>query len=192
MWDIWRKHFSEATPCLDWFHLSEYLWTAGGTLRDEGSKDLADWVHARQDELRADDVDAVLAAIENVREAIGASGPGTKGRRKRVNEALRYIRNHREMLRYAELLADGLDIGTGVMEGAVKHAVAARLDGSGMQWSPQRAENVLALRLVLVNDLWAAFEKHAIERHEASEAWVVPRITPEGPQNIDPACLEAA
>jgi len=96
------------------------------------------------------------------------------------------------MLPYAELLADGLDIGTGVMEGAVKHAVAARLDGSGMQWSPRRAENVLALRLVLVNDLWSAFEEHATERHEGSDAWVVPRITPKGPQDIDPACLEAA
>jgi hypothetical protein len=78
------------------------------------------------------------------------------------------------------------------MEGAVKHTVAKRLDGSGMRWSPQRAENVLALRLVLVNDLWSAFEKHVTERHEKCEAWVVPRITPSGPQDIDPRCLEAA
>ena len=25
LWDIWRKHFGEAPPCLDWFHLNEYL-----------------------------------------------------------------------------------------------------------------------------------------------------------------------
>ena len=192
LWDIWRKHFREATPCLDWFHLCEYLWAAGGSIHKEGSKVLAQWVRARQAELRAGEVDAVIAALEEARKEIGASGPGTKGRRQRVNDALRYIRNHREMLPYAELLADGLDIGTGVMEGAVKHAVAARLDGSGMQWSPRRAENVLALRLVLVNDLWSAFEEHATERHEGSDAWVVPRITPKGPQDIDPACLEAA
>lgn len=195
LWDIWRKHFGEATPCLDWFHLCEYLWSAGGTIHKEsrkGRKALAKWVRARQAELRAAEVDAVIAAIEEARKKIGRSGPGTKGRRKRVNDALRYIRNHREMLTYAELLADGLDIGTGVMEGAVKHAVAARLDGSGMQWSPQRAENVLALRLVLVNDLWSAFEEHAMGRHEESDAWVVPRITPKGPRNVDPRCLEAA
>ena len=192
LWEIQRKHFSEATPCLDWFHLCEYLWAAGGALHDEGSEALAAWVHARQDELRAGRIDDVLTAIEEVREAIGASGPGTKGRRTRVNEALRYLRNHRQMLPYDKLLADGLDIGTGVMEGAVKHAVAARLDGSGMQWSPRRAENVLALRLVLVNGLWDAFEEHAIQRHEDSDAWVVPRITPKGPQDIDPACLDAA
>ncbi len=192
LWDIWRKHFGAATPCLDWFHLCEYLWSAGGTVHKEGSKVLAKWVRARQSELRAGEVDAVIAAIDKARKKIDRSGPGTKGRRKRVNNALRYIRNHREMLPYAELLADGLDIGTGVMEGAVKHAVAARLDGSGMQWSPRRAENVLALRLVLVNGLWSAFEDHAIERHEECDAWLVPRITPKGPQDIDPACLEAA
>jgi hypothetical protein len=96
------------------------------------------------------------------------------------------------MMTYPELIEDGLDIGTGVMEGAVKHAVASRLDGSGMQWSPRRAENVLALRLVLVNDLWSAFEEHATEQHEQCDEWAVPRITPKGPQDIDPACLEAA
>ena len=192
LWDIWRKHFGAAIPCLDWFHLSEYLWSAGGTVHKEGSKVLAKWVRARQRELRAGDVDAVLTGIEKAREKIGRCGPGTRGRRKRVADALRYIRNHREMLPYPELLADGLDIGTGVMEGAVKHAVAARLDGSGMQWSPRRAENVLALRLVLVNDLWSEFESYAVARHEECEAWVVPRITPKGPQDVDPACLEAA
>jgi len=192
LWDIHRQHFSQATPCLDWFHLSEYLWAAGGAVHKEGSKALAAWVRARQGELRSGDVDSVIQALEAARKKIGASGPGTKGRRKRVHEALRYLRNHREMLPYAKLLADGLDIGTGVMEGAVKHAVAARLDGSGMQWSPRRAESVLALRLVLVNGLWSDFEKHAIQRHEDSDAWVVPRITPKGKQDIDPACLEAA
>jgi hypothetical protein len=64
------------------------------------------------------------------------------------------------MMSYPELLEEGPDIGTGVMEGAGKHAVAARLDGSGMQWSPPRAENVLTLRLVFVNDLWSAFRKN--------------------------------
>ncbi len=191
LWDIWRKHFGEATPCLDWFHLSEYLWSAGGAVHKEGSKVLTKWVRARQRDLRAGAVDAVPMAVDAARKKVGR-GRGTRGRRKRVNDALRYIRNHREMLSYADLLADGLDIGTGVMEGAVKHAVAARLDGSGMQWSPRRAQNVLALRLVLVNGLWSSFEEHAVERHEKCQAWVVPRITPKRPQNVDPACLDAA
>ncbi len=192
LWDIWRKHFAEATPCLDWYHLCEYLWSAGGTVHRQGSKVLARWVRARQAELRKGEVGAVIAAIEAARKKIGRSGPGTKGRRKRVKEALTYIGNHREMMPYSELLADGLDIGTGVMEGAVKHAVVARLDASGMQWSPRRAENVMALRLVLVNDLWSDFEEHAVEHHEDNDAWVVPRITTKEPQDIDPACLEAA
>ena len=68
----------------------------------------------------------------------------------------------------------------------------AEPDGSGMQWSPRRAENVLALRLELVNDLWSEFEEHAIADHEKSDAWVDPRITPKGPQDVDPACLGAA
>lgn len=192
LWDLWRTHFTSATPCLDWFHLSEYLWAAGSAVYDEGSESLAAWVHARQEELRSDQADAVQVALEELRAKIGASGPGTKGRRNRVNDAVRYLRNHRQMLPYRTLLAEGLDVATGVMEGAVKHAVGARLDGSGMQWSPRRAENVLALRLVLINGLWPSFERQAIERHETCDAWVVPRITPKEPQNVDPDCLNAA
>jgi len=192
LWQIQRTHFPEAVPCLDWYHLSEYLWAAGGTVRNEGSDELAAWVEQRQDELRAGNLAAVLDAIRTLGREIGRCGPGTRGRRTRVAKALRYIRNHRDQIRYAELLAEGLDISTGVMEGAVRHAVGVRLDGPGMRWSPQRAENVLALRLVLINDLWDDFEEHVALRHEASDAWTVPRITPAKPQCVDPRCLEAA
>ena len=159
LWDIHRKHFAEAIPCLDWYHLSEYLWAAGSTVHKDGSSDLADWVEERQDELRSGDLVAVLGAVRALGREIGRCGPGTRGRRRRGAKALRYIRNHREQIRYAELLAEGLDISTGVMEGAVRHAVGVRLDGPGMRWSPQRAENVLALRLVLINGLWNAFDR---------------------------------
>ena len=90
------------------------------------------------------------------------------------------------------MLAEGLEIGTGVIEGVIKHLIGSRLDGCGMRWGPMRAEHVLALRLVQVNDAWDDFEEYARTRHEANESWTVPRITPKGPQDVDHACLEAA
>ena len=38
------KHFPEASPCLDWYLIAEYLWKAAHCLHDEGSPEAAAWV----------------------------------------------------------------------------------------------------------------------------------------------------
>ncbi len=180
IWKLQKEFFPEATPCLDWYHLSEYLWQGGGTVHREDEA-LERWVRARKDELRSGKIAAVLKELEALRASIGKTGPGTKGRRKRLHEAIRYVENHRHLMPYAELLEDGLDIGTGAMEGAVKHVAGARLDGSGMRWGPQRAGHVLALRCVLVNNDWESFAETAARQHEALAELRIPRVTPDKP-----------
>ena len=125
---------------------------------------------------------------------MGKCGPGTRGRRERIDAAVRFLETLHENKRlpYKDLLAEGLEIGTGVIEGVIKHLIWIRLDGCGMRWGPMRAEHVLTLRLVQVNGVWDEFEDYARANHEANEAWTVPRITPKDPQDVDHACLEAA
>ena len=192
LWILQQELFPKATPCLDWYHLCEYLWEAGGAVHKEGSDELAAWVQQRKDELRAGKIDDVIAAVQALVRRIGKSGPGTKGRRERLRKSLRYIENHREQLQYAQLLAEDIDIATGAVEGAVKHLVGARLDGSGMRWSPLRAEHVLTLRLVVINGIWEEFEERVMRHHARQRDWQVPRVTPDGPRNIDPSVLQAA
>ena len=192
LWTMWKEFFPKATPCLDWYHLCEYLWKAGGTVHKEGADALVAWVRERKEELRSGDVDATLAAMEELRHHIGRSGPGTKGRRERLAKAIGYVENHRDYLNYEELLARDLDIATGAIEGAVKHVVGARLDGSGMRWCVQRAEHVLSLRCVVVNGDWDAFCEATMLRHEALQTWTIPRITPDGPMKPYEAKKKAA
>lgn len=181
LWSKQRAYFPEATPCLDWYHLSEYLWEAGGVQHAEGSAELAEWVHARQESLRAGDVHGVLAALDEIEQRIGKSGPGTKGRRQRLGKCRKFIEGHLPQLTYPALITAGVDIATGVIEGTVKHVVGARLDGSEMRWSPTRAAHVLALRLVIVNGGWSGFEEYAALHHERHAEWAVRRITPARP-----------
>jgi hypothetical protein len=54
-------------------------------------------------------------------------------------------------MQYARLRHADLEIGSGVVEGAVRHLIGVRLDGPGMRWGRDRAEAVLHLRCVLVN-----------------------------------------
>jgi hypothetical protein len=194
LWNIHREHFPEATACADWFHVCEYISEAGSAVHKLGSAALHEWVAARHEELRQDRADAVLGELKDLRAQVGKCGPGTRGRRERIDAAIRFLGTLHENRRlpYKELLADGLEIGTGVIEGVIKHLIGSRLDGCGMRWVPMRAEQVLALRLVQVNDVWDEFEEYASTRHEGNESWTVPRITPKGPQDVDHACLEAA
>ena len=186
------RYFPKATPCIDWYHVCEYLWAAGTAVHREGSDELAAWVHDRKEELLRSDTDAVLTALRALQEQVGRTGPGTKGRRERLKAALRYLTYHRERLRYAELTKADLDIATGAVEGAVNHVVGRRLDGSMMRWSPSRADHVLALRCVAVNGDWETFAGTVAEAHARRREPTIPRITPARPQQPYDAVRKAA
>lgn len=192
IWKLQGEYFPLATACVDWYHVCEYLWLAGGTTHAEGSAELAEWVRERKAELLSGDIDGALVALHALGGSIGRSGPGTKGRRQRLRRAIRYLEGHRERLRYEELARADMDIATGAVEGAVNHVVGMRLDGSMMRWSPARANNLLALRCAVVNGLWTALEECIAEIHSRSRDPVIGRITPQAPQEPYDAVRKAA
>jgi hypothetical protein len=192
IWRLQQEFFPRATACIDWFHVCEYVWTAGGTAFPEGSVELAEWVHARKAELLEGNVEKALARMRDLAKQIGASGPGTKGRRERLRKAIGYLHGHRARLLYRELAAVDMDIATGAVEGAVNHVVGRRLDGSMMRWTRARSEHVLALRCVVVNGLWAHYAAQVAEDHGRDRALVIPRITPAHRQEPYDAVRKAA
>jgi hypothetical protein len=163
IWKLQQKYFPQATPCLDWYHVSEKLWSVGETLYAEGSSELADWVSAQVADLRAGRIRQLVARLEKLEATLPRSGPGTRGRRSRMKKGIAYLKKNQRRMPYAELRRAGLDIGSGAVEGAVRQ-LGLRLDGPGMRWSPARAEHVLQLRCVVINGMWSAFENH-VQRH---------------------------
>ncbi len=63
-----------------------------------------------------------------------------------VELCLSYFRTHRERMRYPEFRAQGLCVGSGVVEAGCKSIVGSRLKRSGMRWSVAGANAMLALR----------------------------------------------
>lgn len=192
LWNIWRQYFPLATPCLDWYHLGEYIWEAAAAVHGKDSKKVRAWVTARQAELMRGDVDKVLRRLTSAKDKIGESDKGFKKRRKKLKKAIKYVQNHREMvLAYGDLNKRGLTYGTGGVEGTIKH-IATRLDGCGMRWSKERAEHMLALRCVLASGEWPAFEERVRTAHEKVHLLVIPRITPAGPCTPHKSAKKAA
>ncbi len=92
------------------------------------------------------------------------TGPGNKGRRERLEKALKYLRDNVHRMPHKRWREDDLDIGSGAVEGAVRNLVRVRLDGPGMRWGRERAERVLHLRCVLINGQWDELTQYLGQR----------------------------
>jgi hypothetical protein len=160
IWRLQRKYFPDAEVCIDWFHVVEKVWAAGECLYGEGSSELRDWVAKQTARLRRDSAHLVLHELRDQLAAVPCTGPGSKGKRKRLRAVIRYFENHLPRMNYGSLRRRDLDIATGAAEGAVRNLIAVRLDGPGMRWGRGRAEYVLHLRCILVNGLWHDFVTH--------------------------------
>jgi hypothetical protein len=164
IWRLQQQYFPEAEGCLDWDHVVEKLWSTGECLYPEGSAALVEWVGSQTERVRRGAVKSVLRTRENAWATIPQTGPGNKGQRQRLRKTIAHFPKHLPHLRYDTLRRRALDIGTGVVEGAVRHLVAMRLDGPGMRWGLGRAERVLHLRCVLLNGQWSDFAAYIASR----------------------------
>ena len=85
---------------------------------------------------------------------IPKKGPGNKGRRKRLSDAIRYIAKRVDQMPYQQLREEGLEIASGAIESAVRQVVAIRFDGPGMRWGGPRSQALLTLLCLRLSSGW--------------------------------------
>jgi hypothetical protein len=159
LWDLQAEYFPGVEVCLDWYHVVEKLWKAGKTLHRRNRPQLEAWVSAQKARLRQGQVETVLTELRTILDATPRTGPGNKYRRSVLGKVLAHLTKHVTRLQYHRLRSQDLDIGSGVVEGAVRHLLGVRLDGPGMRWGRDRAEAVLLLRCILINGQWNDFAR---------------------------------
>jgi hypothetical protein len=144
LWQIAAAQFPRAIQILDYYHASEHLYTVAHARFGEGTPAAKEWVQARQAELLADQVRAVLLAI-------AAWKPKSRAGKQLRRREFRYFRHNAERLRYGSFRKQGYQIGSGVMEATCKHVVGQRLDQAGMHWRPEAAAAIVGLRAALLS-----------------------------------------
>jgi hypothetical protein len=95
------------------------------------------------------------------------------------NEALRteiaYLRKHGEAgrLSYVHFRRQGLPLGSGAIESAIRRVINLRLKSSGMFWGEEEAETMLQVRARVITDRWdeGVREMRAFQRQDAREVW---------------------
>ena len=88
-------------------------------------------------------------------------------RRVAVEEALRYFVNNVPRMQYGTFRAQGLFIGSGVIEAGCKTLIGSRCKRSGMFWSVPGAENILAFRCIEASRRLDTFWKTRLDEHAA-------------------------
>ncbi len=149
--------FVKAIFTLDVCHVVEKLWALAHHFHAEGSEELKAWVEDLKTLVYAGQVKELVERLEKMLRQVPKNGPGTKGRRKALASLIGYLKPRLEMMRYGEWLEKDLVIGSGQVEGAVRHLVGERFDCAGMRWTQAKAEALLHLRCIELNGDWQKY-----------------------------------
>lgn len=144
-WTIQRRHFADFEAILDFVHALSYVFAAAmaGRSRAAGAAVYARWIQA----VWAGQVGSILPELQARSAELGMPPPecAETDARQLVFEALRYLRNNAERMRYDVYRRRGLPIMTSAVESMIKQ-INRRVKGSEKFWSEPGAEAILQLR----------------------------------------------
>ena len=130
----------------DYFHVDEYLSAAAPFCRPHSP---AQWRRTQCRRLKRGDQRAILRELQAHLEEDSVTNEEAP-----VRAAHRYIANRTEQLDYPASLAEGLPIGSGLIESGHRHVLQARLKGPGRVWLQANAEAMAQLRVLRANKRW--------------------------------------
>lgn len=150
-WGVWERHFSNYTPVLDFIHALTYVFQAAMAGRPFAAgwaayREWIAWVWAGQ-------IEPVIAALARRQVELGppSADEAETSPRHRVAEALGYLQNQKERMRYGEFRKQGLPITSSHIESTIKQ-INQRVKGSEKFWSPEGAEAILQLRADMLSE----------------------------------------
>ena len=147
IWNIAAEFFPNAVQILDLYHAIEHLWDVAKVIYGADSDLVKPWAEQQKAQLKKGHIDAIILALkahECVHEEVG--------------KCINYLDCNRDRMQYAKFRAMGLCVGSGVVESGCKNTIGARLKRSGMHWSVDGANAIIALRCCLLSkrfdDYW--------------------------------------
>ena len=158
VWELARINFPQAICILDFYHASEHISFLAEALYSADPARVKSQAKIWSGMLLEDRLQEVLTQARK-------DLPDIPEPRMAAEKQIEYFVTNSLRMTYGTFRAQGLFIGSGVVEAGCKTVVGKRLKNSGMFWSVKGAQNVLDLRTALLNnrfeDLWLARNKKA-------------------------------
>ena len=152
IWNLAEQHFPGAIQIVDLYHARQHLWDLARRLHPNDARAQQRWLGLHQKRwLDKGKIEKLVASLR----AITSSNA-------ELSEKLRteadYFEAHTERMRYPQFRQQHLFVGSGVIEAGCKSVIGSRLKQSGMFWTVDGANSILALRCCHLNgrfvDYW--------------------------------------
>lgn len=138
---------------IDIIHVEEYVWKAANAILGECSVIRTQWVETAMRDILDGKVSKLITDLQSNRDKTSLS----KNQKEVLKTVIRYFSNHQHKMQYHIYLAQGLPISTAIVESTCKHLVKDRMEGSGMRWNSEGAQQMMDLRAVYINKNWNDF-----------------------------------
>lgn len=154
---LWRVYHEQFAPLgvvgvLDFYHTVGQIWEAAEAWFWRYLPSAHQWLGQARHQLRHGQVADVIQAIRTA----AAEGHRTVAHRAILERVAKYLDRHRLHLGYPSFREEGMPLGSGFVESAVKWLIQQRFKGVGMRWSEDGFNHLLMLRLAWANDRFDA------------------------------------
>lgn len=139
IWNLADQHFANAIRIVDLYHARQHLWELAAPLFGGDPRGRKRWAKRLEHKLDQGKVETVVKTLREF-------PPPNAELAHLLNNEAEYFERNAERMRYPQFRAQGLFIGSGVVEAGCKTVVGARLKQSGMFWTVRGANAILALR----------------------------------------------
>jgi hypothetical protein len=148
IWQHAEMQFVNWLGTLDIFHVSEWLGDAARAGCGEGTAEAARWLKEARLATLEDGYDGLCGYVHSSLEWVA----NRCGLEEATPGLLNYLCGHRERLNYAQRLARGEPIGSGMIEGACKQLIGKRMKQTGAQWTVKNANRMALLCSLAYSD----------------------------------------
>jgi hypothetical protein len=148
IWGIATTKFPQATQIVDLYHAREHLHSLTRSLEFMLGDRKDAWLAARLEDLDYGYIDGIEAAVRQY--------PLEGVKKEEAGKELGYFLNNAPRMRYHWFRQCGLFAGSGVVEASCKTVIGQRLKQSGMHWTVNGADAIIALRCREASSTWEA------------------------------------
>ena len=158
IWNLTDQHLPGAIQIVDLYHARQRLWELSAKLFPNNEKTRKRWMAGCLHRLDRGKIEPLVKILRDLH-------PGNADLAKIVANEAEYFARNTARMRYPAFRAQGLFIGSGVVEAGCKTLIGTRLKRSGMFWTVQGANAIIALRCCRLSrrfeDYWASRSRAA-------------------------------
>jgi len=139
IWNLAQQHLPGAIQIVDLFHARQHLWELSSELFPAGERARKRWMGRALGLLDQGKIAALVKTLRNLQ-------PADEELARLVRNQVDYFARNAKRMRYPAFRAQGLFVGSGVVEAGCKTVIGNRLKRSGMFWTVRGANSIIALR----------------------------------------------